>query len=88
MHFFEEKMHVLHRRSVRFRPPSGLLVSEGANLLSPSGGHMQRDGDISASERLAAIAELLARGIDRLAIQKHDRGRARQSGQEASGAGT
>ena len=49
---------------------------------------MQRDGDISASERLAAIAELLARGIDRLAIQKHDRGRARQSGQEASGAGT
>jgi hypothetical protein len=35
---------------------------------------MQRDGDISASERLAAVAELLARGIDRLAIQKHDRG--------------
>jgi hypothetical protein len=34
---------------------------------------MQRDRDITASERLVAVAELLARGIDRLIMHKHDR---------------
>lgn len=37
---------------------------------------MQSERDLTASERLQAIAELLARGIDRLAIQKHGRDRA------------
>jgi hypothetical protein len=36
---------------------------------------MQSERDLTASERLQAIAELLARGIDRLAIQKHGRDR-------------
>ena len=43
---------------------------------------MQHDRDITASERLAAIAELLARGLDRLAIRKHDRDRAGRENKE------
>lgn len=34
---------------------------------------MHHDRDLTAAERLAALAELLARGIDRLAVQKYNR---------------
>jgi hypothetical protein len=40
---------------------------------------MSRDQDLTAAERLEALAELLARGIDRLAMQrmrKHAPGKA------------
>lgn len=37
---------------------------------------MHHERDLTAAERLAALAELLARGIDRLAIRKYNRDRA------------
>jgi hypothetical protein len=77
MHFFSKKTHVLHWRRVRFRPSSGLLVSEGKKLLSSQEEDMSPDQDLTAAERLEALAELLARGIDRLAMGKLPRGKAR-----------
>jgi hypothetical protein len=38
---------------------------------------MSPDLDLTAAERLEALAELLARGIDRLAMRKQQRGKAR-----------
>jgi hypothetical protein len=37
---------------------------------------MHRDQDLTAAERLKALAELLARGVDRLGMQKQQRGKA------------
>ena len=37
---------------------------------------MHRDQELTAAERLKALAELLARGIDRLGMQKQQRGKA------------
>lgn len=34
---------------------------------------MHHDQDLTAAERLEALAELLARGVDRLTVRKHDR---------------
>jgi hypothetical protein len=68
-------MHVLHWRRVRFRPPSGLLVNEGANLLSPQEEDMNHNQDLTVVERLEAVAELLARGVGRLAMERQQRGK-------------
>jgi hypothetical protein len=38
---------------------------------------MHPDQDLTAAERLEALAELLARGIDRLAMRSQQRGKAR-----------
>jgi hypothetical protein len=38
---------------------------------------MNPDRDLTAAERLEALAELLARGVDRLAMRKQQRGEAR-----------
>lgn len=37
---------------------------------------MPSEQDLTAPERLAAVAELLARGIERLAVQKYGQDRA------------
>jgi hypothetical protein len=37
---------------------------------------MSRDQDLTAAERLKALAELLARGVDRLGMQKQQRAKA------------
>jgi hypothetical protein len=43
------------------------------NFLSSQEEVMNHDQDLTAAERLEALAELLARGVDRLAARKHDR---------------
>jgi hypothetical protein len=48
-------------------------------FLSSQEEDMHRDQDLTAVERLKALAELFARGVDRLAMQrmrKHARGKA------------
>lgn len=43
---------------------------------------MNHDQDLTAAERLEALAELLARGVDRLAARKHDRDESGQDNQK------
>ena len=49
---------------------------------------MQSERDLTAADRIEAVAELVTRGMNRLAMQKHERDRDQPGEQEASGAGS
>ena len=49
---------------------------------------MHPDSDLTTAERLEALAELLARGIDRLAMRSQQRGKARRAHEKRQVAGS